>query len=74
MPVVGRRVPMIGDERVETGFGTGALKVTPGHDPLDFEIGRDHDLPEPTVIGLDGLMTGAARICVGLTQDEAADT
>ena len=51
VPVVGRRVPVVADERVERDFGTGALKVTPGHDPLDYEIGRDHGLPELTVIG-----------------------
>src|SRR3954449_6508080 len=45
VPVVGRHVPVIGDARVEPGFGSGALKITPGHDPVDFEIGRDHDLP-----------------------------
>jgi valyl-tRNA synthetase len=74
VPVVGRRVPVIGDERVERDFGTGALKVTPGHDPLDFEIGRDHGLPEPAVIGLDGLMTGEIPdLLIGLTEDEAAD-
>ena len=43
-PVVGRRVPVIADERVEPEFGSGALKITPGHDPIDFEIGRDHGL------------------------------
>ena len=47
VPVVGRHVPVIADERVELDFGTGALKVTPGHDPIDFEIGRDHGLPGP---------------------------
>ncbi|MBV8064831.1 MAG: valine--tRNA ligase [Actinobacteria bacterium] len=74
VPVVGRRVPVIADERVERDFGTGALKITPGHDPLDFEIGRDHGLPAPAVIGLDGLMTGdIPDILVGLTEDEAAD-
>src|SRR5262245_26774564 len=51
VPYVERRVPVIADERVDGEFGTGALKVTPGHDPLDFQIGRDHGLPEPTVIG-----------------------
>ena len=56
MPVVERRVPVIADERVEPGFGTGALKITPGHDPIDFEIGRDHGLPTLTVIGPDGRM------------------
>ncbi|MBI4171609.1 MAG: valine--tRNA ligase, partial [Actinobacteria bacterium] len=69
VPVVGRRVPVIADQRVEPGFGTGALKVTPGHDPTDFEIGRDHGLPELTVIGPDGRMT--AEGFEGLTQDEA---
>ena len=44
MPLVDRPVPIFGDEHVEIGFGTGALKVTPGHDPKDFEIGRDHGL------------------------------
>src|SRR6201984_593424 len=58
VPVVGRRVPVIADERVEMDFGTGALKVTPGHDPIDFEIGQAHGLPAPSVIGLDGRMRG----------------
>jgi valyl-tRNA synthetase len=74
VPVVGRRVPVIADERVEPEFGTGALKITPGHDPLDFEIGRDHGLPELTVIGFDGRMTGdIPEDFVGLTEDEAAE-
>jgi valyl-tRNA synthetase len=74
VPVVGRRVPVIADERVEPEFGTGALKITPGHDPLDFEIGRDHGLPELTVIGFDGRMTGdIPEEFVGLTEDEAAE-
>ncbi len=72
VPFVERRVPVIADERVEREFGTGALKITPGHDPTDFEIGRDHDLPELTVIGPDGLMSDAAGELVGLTQDEAS--
>ena len=49
MPWTESRVPVIADERVEREFGTGALKITPGHDPTDFEIGRDHGLPEPSV-------------------------
>jgi valyl-tRNA synthetase len=73
VPVVGRRVPVITDERVEREFATGALKVTPGHDPLDYEIGRDHDLPEITVIGPDGLMNEEAGELAGLTQEEADD-
>jgi valyl-tRNA synthetase len=71
VPFVERRVPVIADERVEREFGTGALKITPGHDPLDFEIGRDHDLPELAVIGPDGLMNDAAGELAGLTQEEA---
>src|SRR3954452_25032277 len=51
VPFVERRVPIIADERVEPDFGTGALKITPGHDPKDFEIGREHGLPEMAVIG-----------------------
>ena len=74
VPVVGRRVPVIADERVDPEFGTGAVKITPGHDPMDFEIGRDHDLPELTVIGLDGRMTGdIPDKLVGLTEEEAAE-
>jgi valyl-tRNA synthetase len=73
VPWVERRVPVIGDERVEVDFGTGALKVTPGHDPKDWEIGRDHGLPELTVIGPDGRMNAAAGGLEGLTQDEAEE-
>jgi valyl-tRNA synthetase len=73
VPFVERTVPVIEDERVDPEFGTGALKVTPGHDPLDFEIGRDHGLPELTVIGPDGRMNEAAGELAGLTQDEAEE-
>ena len=71
VPFVERAVPVIADERVDLEFGTGALKVTPAHDPLDFEIGRDHGLPEPSVIGLDGRMSEEAGELAGLTQGEA---
>jgi valyl-tRNA synthetase len=73
VPFVERRVPVIADERVELDFGTGALKVTPGHDPLDFELGRDHGLPEPMVIGWDGRMNEQAGELAGLTQEEAEE-
>ena len=73
VPWIERRVPVIADERVEIGFGTGALKITPGHDQLDFEIGRDHGLPEPTVIGPDGRMNDEAGELAGLTQEEAEE-
>jgi valyl-tRNA synthetase len=71
VPFVERRVPVIADERVEREFGTGALKITPGHDPTDWEIGRDHHLLEPMVIGLDGRMSAEAGELAGLTQAEA---
>ena len=71
VPIVERRVPIVGDERVEMDFGTGALKITPGHDPMDFDIGKDHGLEELTVIGPDGRMNEAAGEFAGLTQEEA---
>jgi valyl-tRNA synthetase len=71
VPYVERPVPIIADERVDKDFGTGALKVTPGHDPTDFEIGRAHGLPEPMVIGPDGRMNENAGDLAGLTQEEA---
>ena len=71
VPIVNRRVPIIADERVEPDFGTGALKITPGHDAMDFEIGRDHGLPELSVIGLDGRMSEEAGEFAGLTQQDA---
>lgn len=74
LPLVGRRLPVIGDEYVKTDFGTGALKITPGHDPNDFEIGRSHGLSEITVIGEDGRMTeDAGPRFAGLTVDEARE-
>ena len=60
LPLVGRRLPVIADEHVDPEFGTGALKITPGHDPNDFEIGRAHGLDEVVVIGEDGRMTAQA--------------
>jgi valyl-tRNA synthetase len=60
LPIVGRRLKVIADPYVKPEFGTGALKITPGHDPNDFEIGRKHGLEEISVIGEDGRMTPAA--------------
>src|SRR5215203_3646757 len=71
LPLVGRRLPIIADEHVDPGFGTGALKITPGHDPNDFEIGRKHGLEEIGVIGPDGRMTEQAGEYAGLTAPEA---
>ena len=72
VPLVGREIPIIADEGVELGFGTGAVKITPAHDPLDFEIGQRHHLPQLQVIGLDGKITDVAPVKYrGLTADEA---
>jgi valyl-tRNA synthetase len=56
LPLVGRRLPIVADAAVEKEFGTGALKVTPGHDPLDYEIGERHGLELVNGMNLDGTM------------------
>ena len=63
-------VKVVADEAVDPDFGTGVIKVTPGHDPTDFEIGRRHGLPVRTVIGFDGKMTAAAGKYAGLDRFE----
>jgi valyl-tRNA synthetase len=74
LPLVGRRLPVIADEHVDPEFGTGCLKITPGHDPNDFEIGRRHGLEEISVIGEDGRMTDVAgERFAGLDVDEARE-
>ncbi len=60
LPLVGRHLPIIADDYVKPEFGTGALKITPGHDPNDFEIGRRHGLEQISVIGEDGRLTDLA--------------
>lgn len=60
LPIVGREIPVIADEHVDKEFGTGVVKVTPAHDPNDFEIGKRHGLPQRKVIGYDGKMTAEA--------------
>ena len=71
LPVLGRKLPVIGDEAVELGFGTGALKVTPGHDPTDFEIGQRNDLPIVSVMNLDGTLNADAGPYAGQSMAEA---
>ncbi len=58
IPLTERWVPIITDEAVEMDFGTGALKITPAHDPTDFEIGERHDLERPSIIDLDAKLSG----------------
>jgi valyl-tRNA synthetase len=72
LPLVGRELPIIADDYVKPEFGTGALKITPGHDPNDFEIGRRHQLEQISVIGEDGRITDAAPARFGgMTVPEA---
>ncbi len=73
LPLVGREIPIIADSLVNIKFGTGALKVTPGHDKTDYEIGQKHRLPIISVIGFDGQMTSEAGPFEGLTIKEARE-
>ncbi|MBB3727204.1 valine--tRNA ligase [Nonomuraea dietziae] len=57
LPLTGRRIPIVADEHVDPAFGTGCVKVTPAHDPNDFEIGRRHSLPSLTVMDERGVIT-----------------
>src|SRR5215472_10236202 len=71
LPVIGREIPVIADEAVHPTFGTGAVKVTPAHDPIDFEIGIRHNLPRVQVIGFDAKMTAEAGPYAGPARFEA---
>ncbi len=71
LPIAGRDIPIIADEYVDREFGSGAVKITPAHDPNDFEVGRRHDLPMPVVMGPDGRMIDVPERFVGLTMLEA---
>ncbi|MDR2524159.1 MAG: class I tRNA ligase family protein, partial [Candidatus Nomurabacteria bacterium] len=72
LPLVGREIPIVADAAVESEFGTGAVKITPAHDPTDFEIGERHGLLITSVIGHDGrIIEPAPAEFVGLTVDEA---
>ncbi|MBO3752953.1 valine--tRNA ligase [Streptosporangiaceae bacterium NEAU-GS5] len=57
LPLTGRRIPIVADDHVDPAFGTGAVKVTPAHDPNDFEIGRRHDLPSLAIMDERGVIT-----------------
>jgi valyl-tRNA synthetase len=70
LPLTGRRIPVIADEHVDPAFGTGAVKVTPAHDPNDFEIGRRHNLPSLTVLDERGVVTAHGPF-LGLDRFEA---
>ncbi len=67
LPVLGRRIPIVADSAVDPAFGTGAVKVTPAHDPVDFGIGQRHGLPAINVMNLDDTMNEQAGPFVGQT-------
>jgi len=73
LPLVGREIPIIADEYVDASYGTGAVKITPAHDPNDFEMGQRHGLPVEQVIGFDGRMTNVPAPFDGLTTTEARE-
>lgn len=70
LPIVGREIPVIADEYVEKDFGSGAVKITPAHDPNDFEMGLRHDLPQITVMDESGTMNEFAGKYQGLDRAE----
>jgi valyl-tRNA synthetase len=71
IPLINREIPVIEDNLVDISFGTGALKITPAHDPTDFEIGRAHKLPLISVIDEKGRMTGTPEKYIGMKAEEA---
>lgn len=73
IPLINREVPVITDNLVDKSFGTGALKITPAHDPTDFEIGQAHKLPLISVIDEKGRMTGTPEKYIGMKADMARE-
>ena len=73
LPLLNKEIPLIKDKYVDMAFGTGGLKITPAHDPNDFEIGARHNLPSIKVIGDDGIMTDEAGPFKGLDRVECRD-
>ena len=71
LPLTDRKIPVVADEYVDPEFGTGAVKITPAHDPNDFEVGLRHDLPVLRVMNDDGTMNAAAGEYAGLDRYEA---
>ncbi|MFC5996805.1 valine--tRNA ligase [Pseudonocardia hispaniensis] len=71
LPLVGRKITIVADAHVDPTFGTGAVKVTPAHDPNDFEIGRRHGLPMPSIMNESGVITGTGTEFDGMDRFEA---
>ena len=73
LPIVGRLIPIIGDEHADPEFGTGCVKITPAHDPNDYEVGKRHNLKEIICINPDATMNENAGIYQGLSREEARE-
>ena len=73
LPIVGRLIPIIGDEHADPEFGTGCVKITPAHDPNDYEVGKRHNLKEIICINPDATMNKNAGIYQGLSREEARE-
>ena len=73
LPLVGREIPIVADDYVDMEFGSGAVKITPAHDPNDFEVGLRHDLPVIRVMNDDGTMNAEAGKYEGLDRFEARE-
>jgi len=71
VPLVNREVPIILDDYIDIEFGTGALKVTPAHDPNDYELGKKHKLESIEILDADGLISEAAQVMVGMDRFDA---
>jgi valyl-tRNA synthetase len=71
LPIVNRQIPVVADEHVDPTFGTGAVKVTPAHDPNDFEIGQRHQLPMPSILDEDARIVDSGTRFDGLDRFEA---
>lgn len=71
LPIVDKEIPIIADEYVDMSYGTGAVKITPAHDPNDFEIAKRHDLPLESIISPEGKMVNVPAQFLGLTPVEA---
>ena len=70
LPIVNKLIPVVGDEHADMEFGTGVVKITPAHDPNDYEVGKRHNLPIVVVMNKDATMNENAGIYCGLTREE----
>lgn len=73
LPIVNKLIPIVGDEHADPEFGTGVVKITPAHDPNDFEVGNRHELPRIVVMNPNATMNSNAGIYEGLTREECRE-